>query len=330
MKNDENTKSGFLAMDAGNVVDKDGKIAPYAFMVEGIVANVGTFREASEGKAAILNLSVLVGKNPWALLGKDVEDEQADNANVNAEKPFVNLAIFGQDAGRLKDIQKYAKVVFCGRPVKNCYKRKQTGEDAAAVVINTDAVYRVQTKYGNADGLRRWVPSMINQYESKDGEVKNQNLGLVSCEVIKCRGVQVTQSGQEVASAAVRLAIPALEAEARINRTYQKDTNYGAYMETSISVWGPRASKMEKVLAPGNQLVILATAKKNVANSGLAYVNLTTRDISVMKWNDVPASAGTDYDEGDIPTEAEDPGTYDMGGGFPPILDDDEELDLPF
>lgn len=118
----ENKKS-FLAMNAGTTVDKGGNPGPYAFMVEGIVTNVGAYREASEGKPAILNLSVLVGRNPWALLGKDVEVEQASNANINAEHPFVKLGVFGQDAARLKDIQKNAKVVFCGRPVKKSYKK---------------------------------------------------------------------------------------------------------------------------------------------------------------------------------------------------------------
>lgn len=91
----ENKKS-FLAMNTGTTVDKNGNAVPYAFMVEGIVTNVGSFREASDGKPAVLNLSVLVGRNPWVLLGKDVEAEQANNASINAEHPFVSLGIFAR------------------------------------------------------------------------------------------------------------------------------------------------------------------------------------------------------------------------------------------
>ena len=118
----ENNKKSFLAMDVGNTLDKNGNVVPYAFFVEGIVTSVGTFREAADNKPAVQNLSILVGRNPWALLGKDIEAEQANNPDVNEDKPFVSIGVFGNAAARIKDIQKGQKVVLCGRPSKNGYK----------------------------------------------------------------------------------------------------------------------------------------------------------------------------------------------------------------
>ena len=125
----ENTRKSYLAMDVGTTLDKNGNVIPYAFFVEGIVTSVGTFREASDGKPAVQNMSILVGRNPWALLGKDVEAEQANNPDINDDKRFVSVGVFGNAAARIKDIKKGQKVVLCGRPAKNNYKKK-TGEDA--------------------------------------------------------------------------------------------------------------------------------------------------------------------------------------------------------
>jgi len=334
MGNNTNNTKSFLAMNAGTYLDKNGKAAPYAFLVEGIVIGVGTFREASEGKPAILNLSVLVGRNPWNMMGKDVEAEQANNPAINAEHPFVSLAVFGKDAARLKDIQKSSKVIFCGRPVKNSYKKKQTGEDVTTVVVNVDCIYQAQTKHGEADALHRMVPSVTNSYETRQGEARTQSLGMISCEVVKYNGYQMTPSGREVSSATVRMAVPTVEAEARINRTYNKETNYGNYMEATLSVWGSRASKMEKVLAANNQLVVTASAKKTVADNGLTYVDFAARDISVLKWGTrtggaAPAgnSANAAVDSAPGAEGTEEPAP----DGFAYLMDEDDGLDdLPF
>ena len=64
-------------------------------------------------------------------------------------------------------------------------------------------------------------------------------------------------------------------------------------MEASIAVWGTRASKMGKILAPGNVLAVLVSSKTNTGNDGNVYVNLNARDLSVMKWG-ASADSATD------------------------------------
>ena len=326
--NNENRKS-YLAMNAGISMDKNGNEIPHAFLVEGIVTNVGSYREAEEGKPAVLNLSVLVGRNPWALLGKDAEEEQKDNPNINAEHPFVSLGIFGADAKRLKDIQKNAKVIFCGRPVKNAYKKKATGEDVVEVAVNVDSIYQAQNKYGEADGLRRWVPSMINSFKSK-GEKRTQHLGLLSCKVANVGDIRTTPTGWQVITATVTLALPALEADARINRTYNKDEDYGEYMQASIAIWGDRAAKLGKILVPGNELVITATSSTNVGNNGRKYVNLNVRNLSVMKWAASANGNNAAPAETDEPAGAPAGDEIPSGTEFAPVMDDDGDMELPF
>lgn len=326
----ENTRKSYLAMDVGATLDKNGNVIPYAFFVEGIVTSVGTFREASDGKPAVQNMSILVGRNPWALLGKDVEAEQANNPDINDDKRFVSVGVFGNAAARIKDIKKGQKVVLCGRPAKNNYKKK-TGEDATVVSLNVDEIYICQNKNGDAEAPRSWVNSIVNRYE-RQGEAQTQNVGLLACTVTKPVEVRTTQSGQTVASTKVKLALPATEADARINREYNKETDYGSYMEASLAVWGPRASRMEKILAPGNVLAVLVSSKANNGNDGNTYINLNARDLSVMKWAtpiDAAAPAANDTPSAEA-APAADAAPADDGNvpNFATI--DDDDMDLPF
>lgn len=327
---ENNNKKSFLAMNAGTTMDKNGNSIPYAFLVEGIVVGIGNFVEAETGRPAILNLNVLVGRNPWIMLGKDAEAEQANNPDVNADKPFVRIAVYGDAAARLKNIQKNSKVVFCGRPVKNAYKKKESGADAASVNVNVDEIYVAQNKNASADVPRRQVTSIINRYE-REGEVRTQSLGMLACTVINDMEVRTTASGQDVASVRVRLALPALEAAARINREYKKETDYGTYMDATLSVWGPRANKMDKILRRGAELAVVASVRTNTGNNGLTYVTLNARDLSVLKWGDAaPDSAPAEADNPSSPA----PAATEYNGSEPEsgfvTMDEDEEMDLPF
>lgn len=323
----ENNKKSFLAMDVGNTLDKNGNVVPYAFFVEGIVTSVGTFREAADNKPAVQNLSILVGRNPWALLGKDIEAEQANNPDVNEDKPFVSIGVFGNAAARIKDIQKGQKVVLCGRPSKNGYKKK-SGEDATVVSISVDEIYVCQNKNGEAEIPRSWVNSIVNRYE-KQGEAQTQHVGMMACTVLRGADIRTTPSGQTVASAKVKLALPATEADARINRVYNKETDYGSHMEASIAVWGTRASKMGKILAPGNVLAVLVSSKTNTGNDGNVYVNLNARDLSVMKWGasaDSATDAAPAAEPAPVPVSAND----DDADPFTVATMDEDDMDLPF
>lgn len=317
-----NNAKRFLTMSTGTTVAKDGAKIPYAFHVEANVASNNGFRAGDGDKPSILNLSVGVGRNPWILLGQDAVAEQSGNPDINEDAPFVQLAIFGKEAERLRDIQKGAKIVFSGRPEINRYKKKATGEDAAAVRVFVDNIYQLASRSGTADDVRTTVSSRENYYESR-GKTGSQRLGMISGKVISAENLRTTSTGKEVISAKLELAIPALQAEALINGTYSKDAQYGNFKQVTISVWGARATHMDRILVPGNKLVITGSASTNEGKDGRKYVNVSVRDLSVLEWA-TPAPAAP-ADAPAVPaTPAETASTpFDE-------LDDYSGMDLPF
>lgn len=330
MANNEN-RNGYLALNAGDSKDNKGNDIRRVFLAEGIVTNVGEYREAEAGKASVLYMSVLAGRDPRILLGKNAEND--GKFVVNADRPFISLVVSGQNAARMKDIQKNAKVIYTGRPVVSEYKTKD-GKDAKSVTIYVDEIYQAQNKYGEATGLRSWVPSMVNCFTTRAGEEKSQRLGMISCEVIRVGDLRTTQSGREVISATVKLAVPALVANAYINGTYSKEENYGEYMQASISIWGDRASKMGKILVPGTQLVVIASSSTAVGNDGRSYVNLSVRDLSVMRWV-APANGNAAPSDNAATAENDEPAGAPADNEIPSganyaAIDDDEDMDLPF
>ena len=316
----------FLAMNAGTTKNKNGEKIPYVFHCESYVSCVGDFRTASDGKPAVLNLSVAVGRNPWFMLGKSAADEQANNPRVNEEMPFVNLSIFGENAERLKDIQKGAKIVFSGRPEKDSYKKKDTGEDVVSLRVVADTIYRLESRSGDPDAVSAQVSSHVNCYEGKNGEVE-QMVGMFSGTVKSVETLRTTPANRQVISAKLELAVPALEAEARINRSYNKDVDYGSYKTLSISVWGPRAAHMDRILVPGSNLVITGSASVKEAKDGRKYVNASVRELSVLKWADTaPAKTA----EGGAPASNSAPiGDCSNSESFE-VMADFDAADLPF
>ncbi len=289
MANNEN-RNVFLAMNVGTTKNKKGEEIPYAFHCECFVTYVGEFRTASEGKPAMMSLSVAVGRNPWLMLGKTVADEQAGNPNIGEDRRFVNLNIYGDDAVRLKDIQKGAKLVFSGRPEKNTYKKKDSGEDVVSLRVIVDSIYQLASRSSEPDELSSEVTSRLNCYESGGRKVE-QMLGMISGTVKSVESLRTTKNGRQVISAKMEMLVPALEAEARINRTYSKDESYGDYKILSISVWGQRAAHMDRILVPGTKLVVTGSASTNEGNDNRKYVNVSVRELSVLKWaNAAPAA----------------------------------------
>lgn len=100
-------------------------------------------------------------------------------------------------------------------------------------------------------------------------------------------------------------------------------------MEASIAVWGTRASKMGKILAPGNVLAVLVSSKTNTGNDGNVYVNLSARDLSVMKWGasaDSATDAAPAAEPAPVPVSAND----DDADPFTVATMDEDDMDLPF
>lgn len=114
---------------------------------------------------------------------------------------------------------------------------------------------------------------------------------MLSGKVLSAESLRTTSTGREVISAKLELALPALEAEARINGTYNKDTNYGNYKTVNISVWGQKATHMDRVLVPGNKLVVTGSVSTSTGNDSRQYVNVSVRELSVLDWAEPAASS---------------------------------------
>lgn len=327
MANTNTDRKIFLAMNAGTSVNSKGEKVPYAFHVEGYVARVNTFHAAEADKPALLSLSVGVVRNPWYLLGPDAMKEQENNPDVNENQAFVSIAIFGSNAERLQNIQKGAKIVFSGRPEKNQYKKK-SGEDVVGVRVAVDNIYQLASRAGTPDDLRPYVTRAKNWYESR-GKENTQVLGMLSGKVLSAESLRTTPTGREVISAKLELAIPALEAEARINGTYNKDAKYGSYKTATISVWGQRATHMDRVLVPGNKLVVTGSVSTSTGKDSRQYVNVSVRELSVLDWAEPAASSAGNPSETQNPMN--DAAAAD-GHGFIDIanLADAAGMELPF
>ena len=84
----ENKKT-FMALNFG---------ANYVYHGEAFVADAPYYKPADGDKKAMLQIPVVIGRNPWLLLGEDVVNQEAGNPSVNEQRPFVRLNLFGSMA----------------------------------------------------------------------------------------------------------------------------------------------------------------------------------------------------------------------------------------
>lgn len=337
---DNNRKVGFLAMDAG-VETTNGKDLHYAFHVDGIVSTEPVYHEGKDGKKGLLVLNVVVGRNPWQMLGENEVKAQENNTNVNADRPFVSVCVFSPRAEELKDrLTKGSKVSFSGRVDKNVYTRKSDQVQVETVRVYADIIYPISCRATAGGTPTNTINHVTQKYTRRDGTEGTANMGTLIAGAVKSAGSVREVNGQSVVSFELELPVSALLCEAIINGTYQKGADYGNYKVVSCSVWGPRAQHLSRVLTVGNTLLVSGSASQREYN-GQKYVNMTVRNITVMSWNNeatapanAPAPSPAPTAPASNPAPANAPASTDFNGDnfeeLGSLMDFEGDYELPF
>lgn len=275
----DNTKKTYLTFGAG----KNEKGEAYALHVEGFVNNT-RYMPANGDKKAMLDISVVIGRNPWLLFGEEEAAAEANNPSVNGDKPFVSVVVTGQKADELKDIGK-CRIVFCGKAVKRTFTRKD-GTPGVSITVYADSLYVLPGK-GIDDNAPARKPNghisvATNVYTRNNQEV-TERLVMALAGTVKSVSDVSNVNGRPVVNFDLEIAVPAQKVQALSDGSYQKDADYGKYRVIRCAVWGPRAERMAKVLTVGNQLVVTGTTRCNEFN-GNKYINMTCRYLSVLAW----------------------------------------------
>jgi len=324
-----NQKKIFLAFHSG--IDNNGVC--YAHHVEGFVTS-SKYNEATSDKKSVLRLGVRIGRNPWLLLGEKEVAAEANNQFVNAEKPFINVYLFGSRADELKDIPDKSKVVFCGKATKSNFK-KDDGTTGTSIRVAADNLFVLPTKntpenlWGKPD---RQVSPIVNVYNGKNGPVTERLVCLVSG-TVKSVSPKTVVNGKSVVNFGLEVPVPAAKVHALCQGTYQKDADYGKYQVIRGAIWGPRADHMDKVLVPGNTLVVSGSTRANEYKDN-TYIDMTCRALTVLSWatpaeesGSVPASTAP---AAATPTPAAPTAKEPSDEDYDSLMYDIEDGDLPF
>ncbi len=308
---------------------------PFAFHVEGNVGREPFFKAGEGEKKSVINFSMGIGRSAWVLLGKD-----------GPENPWVTVVGFGPVAETLHaaGLCQGAKVVVSGRVAEEAYT-KEDGTSGSNVRIYADNAYILANRVHEGGEPNKTVARATRVYESH-GERHQESLAcLLGGKIVSVTPVNEV-NGQPTISFDIELPIAGRKMEAIVSGKYNKDENYGDYTKVRCSVWGQRAQRLGRVLALGNVVVVTGAPYTREWN-GQTYVNLSIRDISVMKWA-TPAATGnasaatnnasakdnkaaTPSPANNNNTRQDNPGyeTDFNASNFASFMDDDD-LDLPF
>lgn len=325
---DDNQKKGFLTFAGG--VDASGKCV--AMHIEGMVVRK-EYRAAESDKKSIMRLSVLVGRNPWSLLGEAEVAAQASNPSVNEDKPFLHVILTGDYADMMEPkVHEKSKVLFCGGAKKREYTRKDK-TPGASVTVYANSLLLIPTKANPQGSVPNTSMNVFdNVYETRDGKkVKERVASLVTGTVKSVTPVKQV-NGKSVINFDFELAIPAAQLSAFVEGTYSKNSDYGKYKIVRVGVWGDRAEHMDNILVPGSALAVTGTVRTNSYN-GSDYVNMTGRHLSVLKWGNQPEDenaqdvlSGVPGSPTTVPALVQDNDEED----FMALMDDFDDGDLPF
>jgi len=257
---------------------------------------------------------VAIGRNPWTALSPSEVSAQSNNPDCGEDKPFISVLAFGKLAENMNGkLQKSSKVVFCGQPEKNSFKKKD-GTSGEMVQVIADNMYPLSCRATGGGEPRTSVTHALNKYTAKTGTAGEQNLvTLLAGKVVGNDSVK-SFNGRSVVNFELELPVAGLLVEAVTNGTYKKETSYGEYKKIRCAVWGPRAEHLSKVIAVGNTLVVTGSVKATDGSDGRTYVNLTVRELSVMKW-------GSSYDasQSSAPAQPQAPAQASAAAPLPPL-----------
>lgn len=319
--NDKNDKKGpFLTFSTG----MNPKGERTVLHMEGFVLS-SAFHSAKDDKKAMLRLGVSVGRNPWLMLGEDEAAAQASNPDVNAEKPFITVLLFGKQAEELQNIADKSKVVFCGRPTKREYK-KTDDTDGVSITVMANKLFVLPTKnQPDHSVVSNTICPTVNVYTNKDGKSVEERLACLVSGKVKSVGAVKTYNDRSVINFDLELAVPALKVHALAAGTYEKGQKYGEYKVLGCAIWGPRAEHMQNVLTVGNELVVSGSTRENEYNDN-TYVNMTVKELSVLAW----ATAANQANNQDNQTQPPEP-SYELpdDDDFSSLMDVDDG-ELPF
>ena len=301
---------------------------PYINHGEGFVVDKNFFTGEGE-KKSVLRMNVRISRNPWIIFGEAEVEAQTNNPGVNAEKPFITVTAFGQLAEDLNSVLvDKAKIVFTGKAVKNEFKRKD-GSDGVSINVLANNAYMLACKAapkGSEKAGSTIVHSVSEYTQRNSGQTVKEDLVCLLAGTVKGSSKVAEYNGRSVVNFDFEVPIPAKKIHALGTGTYQKDADYGNYRVIRCAVWGPRATHLDSVLAPGNILVVTGSTKVN-SYKDQDYVNMTLKELSVMSWVDAPKNnQSAPAPASAAPAPSGGPGYEDGFDEFAELLDDDAEL----
>lgn len=212
-----------------------------------------------------------IDRNPYGLISEECE---AKHPNA---KGIVPIILTLRDAQKLKGYNLSGrKFAFCGAP------QLFHNANGDQIVVNADNIYPISCYKGEGMGMDSRISHSNYVFQKNDGTRGiAYTVTLLNCKVISV-GRLDKQYGTARLEFITELAIPSLKAEAISNETYLPGMIFPDDNRVKFTVKGKKAEDMEKILIPGN--ILLITGRLFATPDDEVSVGGVVREVSIAKW----------------------------------------------
>lgn len=246
---------------------------PYVYHAEAysISPALRTTKNTEEKENKNFSLIVAIDRNPYGLISEDCELEHPDVKNI------VPIILTQKDACKLKGYNLSGrKFAFCGTPQ---IFHNANGDQ---IVVNADNIYPISCYKGEGGQMDSRISHSSYIYQKEDGTRGiAYTATLLNCKVLSVEAVN-KEFGITRIEFIVELALPSLKAEAISNETYLPGAIFPNENRVKFMVKGKKAEDMEKILVPGN--ILLITGRLFATPDDEISVGGVVREVSIAKW----------------------------------------------
>lgn len=246
---------------------------PYVYHAEAYsISPVLRPTKNTEGKESQnYSLMAAIDRNPYGLISEECE---AEHPNVRGIVPII---LSSRDAHKLEGYDLSGrKFAFCGAP------QLFHNANGDQIVVNADNIYPISCYKGEGGQMDSRISHSNYIYQKEDGtRGVAYTATLLNCKVLSV-GVLNKKYGTARIEFICELALPALKAEAISNETYLPGVIFPDDNRVKFSVKGKKAEDMEKILIPGN--ILLITGRLFATPDDEVSVGGVVREVSIAKW----------------------------------------------
>lgn len=251
----------------------ESETGPYVYHVEayGISPALKATKNSEEKNYKNFSIMVAIDRNPYSLISDECEAEHPGVKNI------VPIIISAKDAPKLQGYNLSGrKFAFCGTP------QVFHNANGDQIVVNADNIYPISCYKGEGGKMDSWISHSNYIYQKEDGTRGiAYTATLLNCKVLSVESVN-KKFGITRIEFIVELALPSLKAEAITNETYLPGAIFPNENRVKFMVKGKKAEDMEKILIPGN--ILLITGRLFATPDDEVCVGGVVREVSIAKW----------------------------------------------